>query len=295
MKKSLLAVFLLPLLGCANLGLGQSNSNSSCPQRPGSPLNQNSVEQVSLDSGTITKTGQVSNGSSKGYAFVVKPGDELSFSTSDDVCIWIYGPDGSLVDGSTLLQEGPHVLQVAARQGGTTYNIDMGFNGTASSGGSGSGNANNVSSNSGSSGSSSSGSSSGQTSTITQAQAETAIKKWLDAKSDIFGPPFSRNLVGQLTTGPLYEDITKPNGSIDWLRDNGSRYVYSDSSIEEVWSFDTSNPSRPSAKVSIYEDRVLIKRNGRRDPTQSGASTDNFTYYFEKEDGVWKIYDYRSE
>ena len=307
MKKPLLAALLFLLYGCANFGVNQSNSGI-CPETPETPLDSDNVEQVSLSSNTLTKSGQVSNGNSRGYTFDVKPGDELSFSTSDDVCIWIYGPDGALVDGSTLLQEGPHVLQVAARQGSTSYNIAMGVsvsgpvssNDSSASGGTSSSGGSSASNNGSASGGSSSGdtstgsSNSSNRATLTQTEAQTLVQRWLDSKSVVFGPPFNRNLVGQLTTGILYEDITKTNGSIDWLKNNGSRYVYSDSSIEDVWSYDSSNPDKPSMKVSIYEDRVLIKNNGRRDPSQSGASTNNFTYFFVKDDGVWKISDYVS-
>ena len=125
-------------------------------------------------------------------------------------------------------------------------------------------------------------------------QAKSLVQKWLDAKSEIFAPPFNRNLAKELTTGILYEDITKPEGSIDWLRNNNSYYIYNESRVEDVFSFSVDN-ERPSIKVSIFEDRVLIGKTGKPVASQSGSSTNNFTYFFVQEDGVWKIVDYKSD
>lgn len=124
---------------------------------------------------------------------------------------------------------------------------------------------------------------------LTQNEAEVIINRWLSAKSSIFGPPFDRNLLGQLAMGNTYQDNL---GSIAWLQNNGYRYSYSASRIQNIWSFVTSNTT-PSIKVSIYEDLTLHSPRGI-DRSKSGASTRNFTYYFARDiDGQWKISDYR--
>lgn len=60
-------------------------------------------------------------------------------------------------------------------------------------------------------------SSSSSSSGLSQNQAAQLVGNWLGSKSKIFAPPFNRQLVNQYTTGQLYKDITKPNGSINWL------------------------------------------------------------------------------
>lgn len=117
---------------------------------------------------------------------------------------------------------------------------------------------------------------------------------WLNSKSKIFAPPFDQSLIKSLTTGPLYADLTKPNGPIDWLKSNNSYYSYSGASIDRVSAF-SSQGGRPSLKVTISEDRVLYGRNGKPDPNESGRSTKTWIYFFIREDGTWKIHDYRQD
>jgi type II secretory pathway pseudopilin PulG len=124
---------------------------------------------------------------------------------------------------------------------------------------------------------------------LAQDQAVDLVRQWLSAKPRIFGPPFDKNLLGQLTTGNTYRDNL---GSIEWLQGNGYRYSYSASRIDNVWSFVTSNTT-PSIKVSIYEDLTLHGPRGI-DRSKSGASKRNFIYYFSRDvDGEWKVSDYR--
>lgn len=128
-------------------------------------------------------------------------------------------------------------------------------------------------------------------SSLTQSQAIELVTQWLSAKPKIFGPPFDKNLLRQLTTGNTYRDNL---GSIDWLQGNGYRYSYSVSRVDDVWSFVTSDTS-PFIKVSVYEDLTLYSPRGI-DRSKSGASKKNFIYYFSKDvDGQWKIADYRRE
>ena len=61
---------------------------------------------------------------------------------------------------------------------------------------------------------------------ISQEDALQLVQKWYAAKPQIFGGSFDRDLVAQLTMGKIYESITKPGGSIDWLVKNNSYYTY---------------------------------------------------------------------
>ena len=123
---------------------------------------------------------------------------------------------------------------------------------------------------------------------LTEDEAVVIVNRWLSAKPRIFGPPFDRNLLGQLSTGSIYQSNL---GSIDWLQNNGYYYAYTVSEIRNVWSFTTSD-TNPSVTVNVYEDLTLHGPRGI-DRSKSGASTRNFIYYFSRDvDGQWKISSY---
>jgi ARC6-like, IMS domain len=286
MNKYLVVIFFLLISGCQSQTStpNTASSNTNCPEKSQGSLNEKNVEPISLQQGAISKSGNVSVGQQKGYSFDAKKGSQLSYKTKDDICILIYAPDSSLVTGNELKLDGKYTVQVSALKGSTSYTVEIGFGNSATT-------TTSVSSSSGSSSSSSSPSISGD---FDQSKAEKLVKSWLDAKSKIFSPPFDRNLVKTLTTGPLYLDITKSNGSIDWLQSNNSYYSYSKLSIDKVWTFSSSG-SRPSMKVTISEDRILYGKNGKPDANESGASTANWVYFFIQEDGIWKIHDYKKD
>ncbi|WP_338460995.1 ARC6/PARC6 family protein [Synechococcus elongatus IITB7] len=126
---------------------------------------------------------------------------------------------------------------------------------------------------------------------LTRDQAAEIVSAWLSRKSQVFGPPYDTNEVAPFVTGALWTDINKPNGPVQWLRNNNSYYRYNQSNITEVINFDTSG-SKPKLTVRVYEDRVLYTPRGT-DPNQSGSSNDIFTYDFELEGDQWMIADYR--
>lgn len=130
---------------------------------------------------------------------------------------------------------------------------------------------------------------------LTQSEAVTLVKEWLEAKKKIFAPPFDINRLEELvhTEGDLYKAITSPNKGIDWLQSNKSFYEYTTSSVQNEFSFLTS-AKQPELKVKIYEDKILNTSNGI-DRNNSGAETSVITYKFMKQGENWKIYDYVSE
>ena len=129
-----------------------------------------------------------------------------------------------------------------------------------------------------------------QFSSISQQEAVALVDRWLQAKPRIFGPPFNKAIARELITGELHREVNATGGSIDWLRDNNSYYTYGDRSIVSVNSFSPNSP-QPSIVLTIYEEYQLNSRNGI-DPENSGSSSKTYTYYFEKENGIWKIYGY---
>ena len=126
---------------------------------------------------------------------------------------------------------------------------------------------------------------------ISQADARSLVDEWLNVKQRIFAPPFDTDLADQLVAaGPLWTDLTKPDGSIQWLRNNNNYYSYNGVRINDVISF-TPSETMPSLVVSVTEDSVLHSPTGSAPST----STANWLYTFKEEGGVWKLWDYRKQ
>ncbi len=122
-----------------------------------------------------------------------------------------------------------------------------------------------------------------------ETQARTVLGEWLRVKSNVFAPPFDEALLDSVVSaGPLWQDITKQGGSISWLKDNNRYYTYNKIEVVSVANF-TPDLERPSIIATIAEDRVLHGPNGN----EPGKSTDRYLYTFVKENGRWKIYDYK--
>ncbi len=123
---------------------------------------------------------------------------------------------------------------------------------------------------------------------LTQLQAREIVERWLTVKSQIFAPPFNKQLADQVVAnGPLWTDLTKTNGSIQWLKNNNSYYTYKTIKVNGVVQFQPS-PSMPSILVSVTEDSTLHSPKGNA----PSSSTNNWLYTLKKENGRWKIWDY---
>lgn len=290
MKKVWLYLMVVTIGGC-NAGSPNQTTNSisgGCPEKPSSTLDSKDVKPISLTTSGITKeSGQLRAGKSLGYTFEAQSGQKLSYQTKDDICLWIFTQDLTLLSNTDLPKTGKYTIQVAAPKGSTTFDLDMSL-GTLKASATPTSSSPQTTSSSTPNLPASNSSSSG----LTQDQATQLIRNWLQSKSRIFSPPFDRQLVANYTTGPLYTDITKPGGSIDWLNNNNSRYDYRNSSVTQVLSFSNSG-GQPAMKVQIYEERTLYGPRGI-DPNQSGSSTRDYIYFFSLENGSWKIYDYKA-
>lgn len=126
---------------------------------------------------------------------------------------------------------------------------------------------------------------------LTQDQALYIVQKWYDAKPRIFGIEFNEELVNELTTGKLYNDTTKFDGSINWLKNNGCYYTYDYSNIDRLISFNNTG-SRPALEVQVSEKLQLHGSSSAGCDNPPKKYTKNVTYWFEQENGNWKIYHY---
>ena len=121
--------------------------------------------------------------------------------------------------------------------------------------------------------------------------AKGLLQKWMSEKKKVFAAPFDSQVASVYTTGKLYSDITKPEGSIDLLRKNNSYYTFESQNINSVSNFSSSSGSA-SAIVTLTEDITMYK-DGRVDPGQTSFKSRNSTYQFEYVDGTWKIADFK--
>ena len=126
---------------------------------------------------------------------------------------------------------------------------------------------------------------------LSEQQARSVVEQWLTVKSQIFAPPFNTDLADQVVaSGPLWTDLTKENGSINWLKKEASYYTYDVIRVNRVLSFVPSE-TMPSIVVSVTENSVLHSPNGN----EKSSNTNNWMYTLKKESGRWKIWDYRKQ
>ncbi|MBE9055322.1 DUF4101 domain-containing protein [Sphaerospermopsis sp. LEGE 08334] len=320
MKKIIVYSTCLSILGCQTnvnpLTAISSNvvTSSGCGDKPTVSLSGKDVEAVALNENTITKSGQVSVNKHLGYTFTATTGQKLNYSTDADICLWVFTPDNEIIKGGELPKDGKYIIQVAAPQGVKTFDlkISLGSLETAESTPTPEYTSSvqptptpeytprvqstptpeytNVRQNNTYESSSENKNLQPQHD-ISQEEALELVQRWYAAKPQIFGPPFDTSLVDQLATGKLHTFTTKPDGPVAWLEENDAYYKYNSSEIQRVIDFSNSG-KLPYIKVRVSEELYLYGKRGI-DRQNSGSYTNNFIYVFEKENGTWKIYDYR--
>ncbi len=284
MKKLLLFFCLLTTYGCQSELPTSIKSASGCPAIPPQNALLPKIEDISIDKG-IKVSGTVRAGEYIGYRFESKQADELSFSSDKSVCVWVFSQSLDLLKDNKLPKAGKYTIQVTVPQGTSTFNLDLKLgstvvvtpsptpvavppkpspNPTSSS-----------------------------DAVAFENEAKELVQSYLSAKKDIFGKSYNKDAAKVYTTGLLLQDIIKPGGSVDWLRSNEYYYEYSKSKVDRVWS--SANDANPRILVRVTEDRTLYRKDRSIDASQTGESTANFIYYLTKEDGKWKIRDFRPE
>ena len=129
-----------------------------------------------------------------------------------------------------------------------------------------------------------------QSSSITQEEALNVVRRYLQAKREIFAPPFSREAAARYTTGILYDDIVQPGKAIDSLTQKNQYYQYGNQQLKFLGSF-VSSDDKASINVLITEEVTLYENGSVKSP----AKNDPKSYRFDLrlENGTWKIFDYK--
>jgi hypothetical protein len=232
----------------------------SCSTKPPESLEKKNVKQIEFSSQPIIESGQLTAGQPLGYSFDAKKSQKFHYLTTDEICIVVYTPANKILNDVDLPEDGTYTVQVFVSQGSTSFSLEMDL---------------------------------GFSRSLNKDQALLIVKRWLGSKQNVFAPPWDRTAIKRYTTGPLYSDITKSDGSLTWLKKYGAYYNFKSYKVNKVLEYSNSG-QRPSIKLNLTEDRTLHTPQGE-DPSESGIITETLTYFFELEDGIWKIYDYRKE
>jgi hypothetical protein len=94
-----------------------------CPNQPTIVLESNNVKPIDFSTQSITQSGMVSSNKSLGYTFEAKSGQKLSYTTNQDICIWIYTPDNQIITSRDLPTTGKYTIQVSVPKGSTTFDL----------------------------------------------------------------------------------------------------------------------------------------------------------------------------
>ena len=126
----------------------------------------------------------------------------------------------------------------------------------------------------------------GEEQSISRQQAVNLIQRYLEAKKQMFAPPYNRQVAYQLGTDKFYKDAV---GTIDWLQSTGSYYQYGIQKIESIENFSIEG-NTATFKVKITEDYTLYNQKGIIDGENSNFKTLTVVYNIKLVDGTWKIF-----
>jgi len=265
MKKIKLLLLFLLIGGCKDTNNIYKEANSlggQCPSSPQQKLSQDQVKELNLSEQPMSVSGILTSGQTVGYLFEAKTGYKFQIPPDSELCTWLIAPDTQPVQDVTLPISGKYILQLSPRKSRVEYEIAMSLEIPKES--------------------------------FNQELALNLVKQWYAAKTQIFSPPFDTEIVDKLTTGKLYDKVLVDDdgGSVGWLKKNDCYYTYTYSKVNQIVSFSTVE-ERPSLTLDISE---KLKINGSNPDCGEGGTksyTKNVTYWFEQDEGVWKIYHYK--
>jgi hypothetical protein len=120
-------VFIITLLvGCQQ----PSNPNvispvSKCSETLIPTLKEKNVKTISLNTQEIKESGTAYLDTSIAFSFDAQSGQDFTYRTDDNICIWVYTPDSQILTNSKLPRNGKYIVQVSAPRGQTTFNLSM--------------------------------------------------------------------------------------------------------------------------------------------------------------------------
>jgi ARC6-like, IMS domain len=119
---------------------------------------------------------------------------------------------------------------------------------------------------------------------LTQEEAMSLVKKWQDAKPQIFAPPFDRNLAESMATGAFLEGIVQSGGSIDWLQRNNAYYAYGSPTVGASGYFKSAK-DQAEIDVNVRQEYALYA-SGK---VERKSDASRYRYKLVLENNIWKI------
>ncbi|WP_346294239.1 hypothetical protein [Sphaerothrix gracilis] len=104
----------------------KGEDSNACPDEPLNVLEGQYVKRISFDEEPLhVASGQVNVGKARGFAFEAEQGSLLSYSTQENICVWLYTPTGELNHDNKLPVSGIYTIQVATIKGSTSFTLEM--------------------------------------------------------------------------------------------------------------------------------------------------------------------------
>ncbi|NBD33282.1 MAG: hypothetical protein GVY17_10020 [Cyanobacteria bacterium] len=133
MLKVILILYIsLLMMSCRSQNNSQSvtsevnqNAVTQCSQQPETALKAYNVTPLEFNQSTLTQSGQISQDEMIGYQFSVQAGQTLNYETDDEICIWIYSPNRTLVKEPKLSRNGEYIMQVSTINPTETFEIEI--------------------------------------------------------------------------------------------------------------------------------------------------------------------------
>jgi serine/threonine-protein kinase len=126
--------------------------------------------------------------------------------------------------------------------------------------------------------------------TLTKTEAVDVINTYLQAKDQIFGPSFDREVAARVTTGTVYRDIVRPGGRMDSLKNDNAYWRFGYRKAEPLaYFYVNDNYAEIAVKVTeetyYYQAGVLRKKDN---------NIKDYHFILLRENGIWRIADRKS-
>jgi tetratricopeptide (TPR) repeat protein len=132
---------------------------------------------------------------------------------------------------------------------------------------------------------------------ITKEDAVSLVKRWLNARSQMFAPPYNQEVGRDLATGKAYSDkVHGPSSdgtdtsTLEWLRKFDYYYAYNSTDIGEIISFRESGDEIILDMV-VTDDRTQYDNKRKVVSKNSGKTKSVIRYRLKYDSDKWKISD----
>ncbi|MEA5470375.1 hypothetical protein [Spirulina sp. 06S082] len=129
MKYLITGCILISIFGCQSSQKidEESSQVEECPTEPQVVLQKDAVESINLTETMTTQSGIAKKNKSLGYRFEAEAKQRFDYQTEQEICVWLYTPDMTLLNSGELPQDGAYIVQITAPSGSATFDLAMGL------------------------------------------------------------------------------------------------------------------------------------------------------------------------